>query len=199
MFNFPKNKEYQIIDNVFSEDIINKIENTLTGFYFPWYFYEETTHPESYFFKNSKNLKNCNDYCQFVHSLYVPSDNNFGSEYFNLVLSLLNQFSLKHKIDFLKIERAKANLQTQYQDNNEKNFNIPHKDLDTEHYVFLYYVNDSDGDTIIFDDNNKIIDKIKPKRGRVLLFDGNLLHSSSHPILSKKRIVINIDLKKYVD
>jgi hypothetical protein len=90
-------------------------------------------------------------------------------------------------------------LQTQYQDNNEKNFNIPHKDLDTEHYVFLYYVNDSDGDTIIFDDNNKIIDKIKPKKGRILLFDGNLLHSSSHPILSKKRIVINIDLKKYVD
>lgn len=57
-------------------------------------------------------------------------------------------------------------------------------------------MNDSDGDTIIYEDKSAetVVDRISPKQGRILFFDGDYYHSSSPPIINNKRIVINIDL-----
>jgi hypothetical protein len=55
----------------------------------------------------------------------------------------------------------------------------------------LYYVLDSDGPTYFYDDNNNIIDSVTPVAGRSVIFDGKIKHSSSSPVLSKRRIVIN--------
>ena len=68
-----------------------------------------------------------------------------------------------------------------------------HVDVKYEHLVCLYYVNDSDGDTFIFDKTSKdtpfllkstkleVVQKVTPKKGRVVLFNGNRYHSSSGP------------------
>ena len=64
--------------------------------------------------------------------------------------------------------------------------------------IGLYYINDSDGDTIIYegrDKNNlKIANKVSPKKGRIILFDGSQYHSSSYPLKTDKRMVINYNL-----
>ena len=57
--------------------------------------------------------------------------------------------------------------------------------------TFLYYVNDSDGDTIFFNKNKKEIKRVKPKKGTGVLFKSNTLHAGSNPINSDKRMVIN--------
>tara|TARA_R100001463_G_scaffold12998_2_gene34733 strand:+ start:9002 stop:9565 length:564 start_codon:yes stop_codon:yes gene_type:complete len=67
-----------------------------------------------------------------------------------------------------------------------------HVDLDEPHYVCLYYINDTDGDTIIFDDDRKEIQRITPKKGRIVFFDGSLEHCSSKPSKTT-RAVINVD------
>lgn len=81
-----------------------------------------------------------------------------------------------------------------------------HVDLNRNHNVMLYYVNDSDGNTIIlkekfpFNHNKQtglpggeIIQEITPKKGRAVLFDGLHFHASSVP--SKDlRCVINFDI-----
>jgi hypothetical protein len=73
-----------------------------------------------------------------------------------------------------------------------------HYDMLNEHIVLLYYVNDSDGDTLLFKnkrgydsssntktmieanngifDNIELIETITPKKGSVSVFDGKLLH-----------------------
>jgi len=54
-----------------------------------------------------------------------------------------------------------------------------HKDLKFPHYAAIYYITDSDGDTIFYDDNENEIDRISPKKGRIAFFDGNIKHSGS--------------------
>ena len=50
-----------------------------------------------------------------------------------------------------------------------------HTDPNIEHTVMIYYVNDADGDTILFNDHGDIMKRVI-KKGRVLMFDGSILH-----------------------
>ena len=63
-------------------------------------------------------------------------------------------------------------------------------------YVLIYYVNNSDGDTLFFDKELNITNRIAPNKGKILLFDGDLLHAGTNPKVSDKRIILNIDLQK---
>ena len=67
-------------------------------------------------------------------------------------------------------------------------------DNETPHYTGIYYVNDCDGDTFLFD-GTKEIAKISPKKGRIVIFDGKTLHAGSHPYNSDFRMVINFNFK----
>lgn len=79
-------------------------------------------------------------------------------------------------------------------------WNAAHTDQLAEHKVLLYYVNDSDGDTFIFDqkrgeefDSFTIKQRVTPKQGRAVLFNGAYFHSSSNPIDSVNRLAINFN------
>ena len=74
----------------------------------------------------------------------------------------------------------------------------PHVDIVGDHFVILYYVCDSDGDTIIYNekvksDNYTIQKRITPKQGRVVLFDGSYYHTAEQPT-DNIRCVVNYDL-----
>ena len=81
----------------------------------------------------------------------------------------------------------------------------PHIDIEQPHTVFLYYVNDADGDTVIYDyvsknvkdvpnyEDIKMIKKITPKQGRVVVFDGMTWHSSTQPTQGP-RCIVNFDM-----
>ena len=64
----------------------------------------------------------------------------------------------------------------------------------------VYYVNDSDGDTVLFNEfyNTKSVSinrRIAPKKGRAVIFDSNRFHASSNPINTPTRFVINFTFK----
>jgi len=69
----------------------------------------------------------------------------------------------------------------------------PHTDFPFDHTVVLYYVNDSDGATVLYNNDGSIYKKVEPKRGRVLVFDGNILHSGGIP-RQGPRSVVNYDI-----
>jgi uncharacterized Fe-S cluster protein YjdI len=86
-----------------------------------------------------------------------------------------------------------------------KEYDNIHIDIGYEHLVCLYYVNDTDGDTFLFNKTKKdgpipndgkleILKRVSPKKGRAVLFDGSRYHSSSGP--SKDiRCIINFNIK----
>jgi hypothetical protein len=71
----------------------------------------------------------------------------------------------------------------------------PHVDADFDHQVLIYYVFDSDGDTIFYDKDLNVIKTCTPKAGRFVLFDGSILHSARPPDSYEKRVVVNINLE----
>jgi len=182
-----KNKIYVEYKNIISKEISNKLELIMSGNNFPWFYQDNTVSDESDYFKNKKFKKY--DTGQFTH-IFVNSE-KINSPFFNEVYNILQIFSKKTNTIF-DILRCKANMQLK---KNNKKHNIPHKDMFESHLVLIYYVNDSDGDTILFDKNYKIVKKIKPEKGKFLLFDGDILHASSPPVKSKKRMIINLNIK----
>ena len=75
----------------------------------------------------------------------------------------------------------------------DRSIDTPHVDADVDHIVILYYVNNSDGDTVIYKnlfesyDNiprqNELIElkRVTPKAGRVVIFNGRHWHTSNQP------------------
>ncbi len=161
---------------------------------FPWYFHggtNETTNQDAVL-TNNKYI----DSQQFVHLAYHNSQKY--SPFHDTCLYIFDKFVKKHNIKVENIFRVKANLILK--DGDQTKIHYPHIDTDHEHLVFLYYVNDSDGNTIFFnkkypEDNSNLIEQkhISPKAGRGVLFDGLQYHSSSSPIKNNIRCVINID------
>lgn len=70
----------------------------------------------------------------------------------------------------------------------------PSHSVPVPHWVFLYYINDSDGDTVLFKNENEILTTIPPKKNRAVLFDGTTLHAASTPQNYPYRAVLNVDL-----
>ena len=92
---------------------------------------------------------------------------------------------------------------------NKEYIHAPHVDFkyDYPHIACIIYMNDSDGDTIIFNETSEnystekldktsiddltIKKRVQPKKGRVLLFDGSLIHTGCSPYNNKNRILLN--------
>ena len=88
------------------------------------------------------------------------------------------------------------------------NIDLLHIDATIPHLVVLYYVIDSDGDTLLTElqhqpgqaekidqhvESHKIIARVTPKQGRAVLFDGSIYHTAEQP-RQNMRCVINIDV-----
>jgi hypothetical protein len=88
-----------------------------------------------------------------------------------------------------------------------------HIDSPLPHTVLLYYINDSDGDTILYKeranpltylvgdypDHFTIDMRVTPKKGRAVIFDGLQFHSVSSPKDTLKRQIINVNVLRHAD
>ena len=113
----------------------------------------------------------------------------------------------KLKLETYQIVKSKTLLQVPL---NLKDYTVDnaHVDMISPHLVILYYVMDSDGDTIIYNNqweegetckNNKetqkmiIKKKVTPKQGRVIVFNGSYWHTAEQP-KDNNRCVINTNI-----
>lgn len=129
----------------------------------------------------------------------IVNSNTF-SHYFLLPLQIA---SLKLNKTFLFDDLLRVKVNVTFNDGTslENKPNPPHLDIvgsKDNYFIGIYYVNESDGDTLIYEGNKKenlkLIKSISPKKGRLVLFNGNRYHSSSHPIKCDKRIIVNYNI-----
>jgi len=157
-----------------------------------WYYNSSTVN-----YNSSGDLlcnKNIKEHVQLTHVLL--SSDETQSKMANVGLDILQKFLNRQPVDFSKVSRIKANLMTQFPSYGANFHTTPHIDSNENHWVLLYYVNDSDGCTIIFENSDLTVtlDKIQPKKGRFVLFPGHLYHAGQFPEHSSTRIVLNYNL-----
>ena len=98
------------------------------------------------------------------------------------------------------INRIKINTNFPYPNNTKKNYGPIHIDDERKGSIsIIYYLHNTDGDTLFFNndiDNPKIIKRVSPRQGRAVVFDSNMRHAGCCPIHSPFRQVINFVLFK---
>jgi hypothetical protein len=170
-----------LIQNLLPDFLRQNIYDDLNSTFFPWY-WQETA--------NYKDKKN-EDLFQFTHTMYVNNEKN--SDKLDLILPIIWFFQKETNIKIKSIFRVKANLTTRYNMSEKDVYDSIHIDHESDNYLSLiYYVNDSDGNTIIYNENK---DEITPKANNLYYFKSNTKHSALYPKENKKRIVINFILE----
>jgi hypothetical protein len=170
--------------------------NLTTGNDFPWYWNENTSGYEK---TNSKDANFEGFQYGFYHMLYY--DGKQMSSLFDEFKPLLYFMEEKTGVSANSIYRVRAALNT-WSPNDVQHH--AHVDMKSAHNVLLYYINDSDGDTFMYNEVHELgSDSIPsdftlhsrhtPKQGNAVLFDGLRYHSSSKPKEHSKRIIVNID------
>lgn len=138
------------------------------------------------------------------HPFFTAGTNNDSdsSPILDIGMYILSMFCQKHNLEAYDIGRVKSNLTTI---STSKKVAWPHVDSRADHFVFLYYVNDSDGDTVLYENKFNgnvysqedlvIKESIKPKAGKAILFNGKIFHGITPPQNTNYRCVINMNLQ----
>ena len=130
---------------------------------------------------NNPTLDNIEEQFQFVWEPFHTGRNIFRDEDINpLFFFHYLQLHTNFQYNFTP-QRCKINLQTNAPHFKKTSHNAPH--IDTQevipyHWTMIYYINDSDGDTLVFNEtgenipvkNFTINKKISPKKGRAVIF-----------------------------
>lgn len=178
-----------------SQDTQDIIEYNLSKPEFTWGFTKSTIVEGT----NPSEFLKFDDVSMLAHLLVT--DKGIVSDHFYSLIRSIGIEELIHKHDLSgEILTARVNLFIQ----RDKNVNpCPHIDVPhVPHYSILYYVNDSDGDTIFYDksEGSKNLGEMgewrreSPKKGDILIFDGRIYHSPSCPVKFSHRISVNFDM-----
>ena len=171
-----------VIDNIISPGYQNYLEGLIGGTTFPWFYDPQIT-------DNREGSKDING--GFFHKVwYSPTD---FTPFAEMTYGLLFEGTHKYrKGSFNELLRIRAAMFTKDQTKYEHK---PHVDFeDVQHHVMLYYVNDSDGPTKIYE-GDKVVKEVVPKKGRAVFFPGRTYHASSSPKHHSKRIVLNFNYR----
>ena len=170
-----------VVDGLVSN--ADELENLFLSINFPWFLVKKSS-------GKTTAVEGFTDTIQFEH--HFIRDDAVVSPAIHSVMRLLDWPNLIKEIKVSpSILRMKSNLLLSTQ----KGANTPHVDMTDPHTVLLYYINDSSGPTTFYDNDLKVVKEVEPRKGRILTFNGSMLHSSTPPTSNEYRSVINFDLK----
>ena len=189
-----------ILDNLLPESFVKELEFTLTKTEFNWHYRPSISYGGDsvidQFIRNDPNIVETE---AFVHRFFY--DKEKLSQYCDFIRPIL--YFAEPYVNVNTILRMRAVFAPKDFSLKEK-YNVPHIDMKESHKTLIYYVNDADGGTIIFNEKyNPNLDYVTPerktiktvveaKRGRVVIFDGDHYHTGIIPA-EKNKILININ------
>ena len=192
-----------VIPKLLSNSFADEIKECLTGPQFPWHYSKRLTYDEVITQKFIANDPKIKDVDGFVNPLFVNGNKN--NNYVDLFRPMMYFLEDKTGIianEIIRIRAVWINKDATFGDY----YNVPHVDIvdnENPHKTLIYYVNNSDGDTILFkefftgelDSTKKTIEQtIQPCKNKCVVFDGLRYHTGCVP-KHNHRILININFR----
>ena len=192
----------KILDNLVPVSIQNRFIERLENENFSWFYFNDIIYGHD----NKKFInQNITKTFDFVHTLF--NENGINSDDYDLFSTILNFFVVKEKVKIKDMIRVRIRKTFRIKNHSIEKYNAPHIDVKDHlpYKTLLYYVDDSDGDTVFFKNKateNIFLDteaeeykRVSPKKGRAIYFDGDIYHSGNCPVDFNERTVINFDFK----
>ena len=199
-----------VFDDFIDKDYQEKIKKELLGAedhlqQFPWFYVEDVTTAYDDDSQHRPGLSH--SYVDLP--LELTGDENdvlepyssgiVMSEYHQLFVPMLKRVGFKLEVSNVRVLQGRSFLQ--FPVNTDGTIDLPHIDIigKAEFIVALYYVCNSDGDTVIYNETKEsktytINKSVTPKQGRMVIFDGRLFHAAKQPINSNTRCIVNYNL-----
>ena len=198
-----------IFDDFIEKDYQEKIKTELLGAedhlgqQFPWYYIEDVTSAYDPDSQHRPGLSH--QYVKLPKGLDDDDEDEpdivgkVTSEYHELFVPMLKTVGVKLGMRNINVLQGRSFLQ--FPVNTDGTIDSPHIDIcsEVDFIVALYYVVDSDGDTVIYNETEEskiytIKKSVTPKQGRMVIFDGSLYHAAEQPINSNTRCIVNYNL-----
>ena len=192
--------EIVVIDDIIDLEYQEGIKGILLGddYFkgrpFPWFYTEDVTGAGD---KDSQHRAALgHEYVYLEDNDDVKVISHFHNMFLPMLKEVIRRVGVKQEDAGILQGRSFLQLPSNIQ---REDVDTPHIDIfDRKHLVALYYVCDSDGDTIIYNERSKaetftIKRRVTPKQGRVVIFDGTLYHTAEQPLHST-RCVVNYNL-----
>jgi len=198
----------EIIPNSIPKEDQDYVENLISSNVFDWYHLGNSNYdkddggiePKS---KILSTMQGYSEYRQFRHIMFNDRVSSVsGTDVFYEIFPRIRKGIKYQDISML---HARINMLLPLADSPLYAVGLPHVDWKTTEdtqFTGLYYVNDSDGDTIIYNETLKddipeeltISHRIKPTKGTLILFNTYHIHSGCLPSTGR-RMVINFNFK----
>ena len=181
----------QVIDNFLTPTYFKEIKDLLEGNIFDWYYQEHISSE----FDSSKH--------SFGFTSWIVGIDGRLRKYGDLFTGFLSQCKDIHP-DSDSILRCRADMVVS---SGNKHLHSAHIDInDIPHYSCVFYINESDGNTVIYNEKSETNDfdpkdlnltvkcEVEPVPNRLVIFDGQYVHSGHSPVNNKRRIIINTNI-----
>lgn len=189
------NDDIMHFKNLLPKGYADQLLNDITYFKFPWSYVNDVTYEKEH---NNPGL---------AHTAF-DAVNNVYSDYFPFFKPMIYSIEEASGKPIKQLLRLRVGMLM----NMSRDIpNSPHVDFLMPHYTCCYYVDDSDGDTMIYDQrmvqgqssedtrefaritNFTVADRGPPQFNSACFFDGARYHASSFPKEHGKRIVITVN------
>ena len=175
---------FKIIDNFLSVSYLQDLQDYFLTPQCDWHFNPDIT---------SNNTDKSNGAFGFAIRLHWNQmfvENRSGMLCRALILSSQDKVTEVTEVPHLVV-RARADM-TLY--NPEKHVHEVHTDYSYEHTTAIFYLNTSDGNTLLYDREGKeLLKEVEPIENRLLIFDGLLQHTGHSPSNHKCRTLLNMN------
>lgn len=180
-----------IIENFTTTFHQRDLAEEILGEKFDWNYRASTSGGEcpNFAWIHDEHTEEC---CQFVQ--VTSSKSPVNQLLTPLLYNIANVVGCK-----LQLQRVKINLMLpDPARKNPESYNRPHVDHSRpDAMTAIYYVNDSDGDTVIFENDYtgedpgplRVTKRVTPKAGTLILFPSKLYHASSSPSKGVRSVI----------
>lgn len=135
----------KLIDNFYPDDMFSIFQEKILGGNMPWYYVSNVSVPEWLRVEDPLAIET-----DGMNHIFLDKNRNHISEQYTELASYFAHMYDSLGIDHDRIYRVRATTKWPHINTNKEQYNVPHVDSAVPHDVIVFYLNDSDGDTRLF-------------------------------------------------